>query len=187
MSMDDLASSSSGMQAKHPANLAEAFPRPRELDRLLAAGAFTGFTAAFALGAVAFSDGMQLRAEGAADRLRADSLQRRLRSLGENEREMSRLRDEAPDGTGSSPTGKHGALAGLAAAIPDALTLTAISIGRDGAFELEALVVGADFDPESTRRSLERCGFEPGLSNGWTYDAGSGRLLVRGKLGDPRP
>jgi hypothetical protein len=186
LGMDDFAAGASRIPANHPANLAEAFPRPRELDRLLSAAAILGFSATFALISVAFGDGRQLRFEGAANRLRAESLERRLRALGENEREMARLRKEAPDGAGSHPAGRHDAIAGLSAAIPDALTLTALSIERDGAFELEALVVGPDFDAESTRRSLERCGFEPALGNGWTYDATPGKLFVRGKLGDPR-
>lgn len=171
----------------HPANLIEAFPRPRELDRLLIAGAITGFSAAAVLSAITLSDGRQLRAEGEANRERAVKLEVRLNHLSDNQREMVRLRKEAPDIPGAMPVGRHNALLGLAAVIPDALTLTSLVIGRDGVFELEALVVGGDFELEDTRRALERCGFVPDREKGWAYDARAGRLRVRGQYGEAQP
>jgi hypothetical protein len=100
---------------------------------------------------------------------------------------MDRLRNEAPEGVGALPVGRHKELIGLAMAIPDAITLTSLVIGKDGGFELEALVVGADFDSENTRLSLARRGFTSAADRGWVYDAASGRLLVHGNYGEPRP
>jgi hypothetical protein len=44
-----------------------------------------------------------------------------------------------------------------------------------------------DFDSVNTRLALARCGFVSGANNGWVYDAGSGKLLVRGKFGGQQP
>ncbi len=183
MDMDALALSASRIPMTHPANLIEAFPKPRELDRYLTAAAITGFSAAITLCAVVVNEAKRVRAEGDADRARAADLGVRLTRLNENQREMIRLRNQAPDETGSLPLRRYEALIGLAAAIPDALTLNSLKIGRDGTFELAALVVGMDFDPEGTRLSLERCGFVAASDKGWVFDSAAGRLLVRGKYG----
>jgi len=185
--LESFALSAARIPASHPANLVEAFPRPRDLDRLLVAAAVTGFSAALALGAAALEARRHLRAEGEADRVRALNLEARLSRLGDNEREIVRLRNEAPDGPGPLPAGRHAALIRLAAAIPDTLTLSSLIIEMDGGFELEALVIGGEFDPEKTRSSLERCGFAPTKDKGWVYDAGAGKLFVRGVYGEGRP
>jgi hypothetical protein len=173
--------------AGHPANLAEAFPRPRNLDRFLAAASMTSFSALLALGTAILGAGRHYRAEYTEDRARTALLEVRLKNLSGNQREMDRLRNEAPDGAGALPVGRHEELVRLASAIPDALTLTSLIIGRDGGFELEALAAGADFDPESARLLLARRGFASTTVGGWVYDTGSGRLLARGKYEEPQP
>lgn len=187
MNLDEFATSVAQIPWNHPANLVEAFPRPRNLDRFLAAAAIAGVSATVALGAISFGNGEQLRAGDAADHAQAANLELHLKQLNANQREMDRLRAEIPDGSGSLPVGRYEALIGLAAAIPDALTLTSLTIRREGEFELEARVVGADFDPEGTRQSLLRCGFGADTDRGWVYDVSSGRLLVRGKYSEPLP
>ncbi len=187
MDIEAFALTAARMPSAHPANLVDAFPRPRDLDRFLVTAAITGFTAAMALGAVVLGDRKQLGFEDAAARVRAANLGARVAALSKNQREMARIQGEATDGAASLPVGRHDALVGLAVAIPEALTLTSLKIGGDGRFELEALVVGSDFDPQNARMSLERCGFVPMGDGGWAYAASSGRLVVRGKYGEPRP
>ena len=186
VNLEAFALSAARIPTTHPANLADAFPRPRDLDRFLVAAAITGASVAMAFGAAVLEDRKKISSEDAADRARVTSLEVRANALGNNQREMARLRREAPDGPGSFPMGCYDALAGLAAALPDALTLTSLTIENDRHFELVALVIGTDFEPENTRISLERCGFAPMAEGGWTYDAGSARLVVRGRYGDPR-
>jgi len=187
LDLDAFASSAARIPTAHPGNLVEAFPRPRDLNRILVVTAIAGLSAAVGLGAAVFGERKQLRAEYETQRTRATDLEGRLRHLSHNQREMSHLRNEAPDGSGPRPVAMHEALAALAAAIPDALTLTSLTIGIDGGFELEAMVVGARFDSEDARRTLERSGFAPANDKGWVYDAGAARLWVRGKYGDARP
>jgi hypothetical protein len=184
--MDALASGAARIDANHPANLVEAFPRPFHLDRYLIGAASAGISVALALGANDLRLQAQLRAEKSRFSLREASLESRLSALAKNQAEMVGLRNEAPEESGLSHLGKHGALVGLAAEFPESLTLTALTIGRDDSFEIGAIVVGADFDPESLRHSLERCGFKPADLNGWAFDAASGKLMVRGKYGAPR-
>jgi hypothetical protein len=184
--MDALAESAALIPARHPANLAETFPRALRLDGCLVGGALLGTSAAIALGALDLGLSARLRSEGESYRMREASLGGRLEILAKNQAEMTALRKEAPEQHGYMQFGRHNALTGLAADVPDALTLTALSIGRDNSFEIEAIVVGTGFDPESLRLSLERRGFKPAGQDGWAFDAASGRLVVRGKYGGPQ-
>jgi hypothetical protein len=185
--LEAFAASASRIPPTHPANLVEAFPRPRELDRALTAIAVGGISVAMALGSLTLADGNRRREEIVAERKRAADLEGKVKALGVNKREMDRLRDEAPDGSGSLPFAWYQALVGLSEAIPDALTLTSLTIGRDGDFELEGIVVGPDFEQEKVRASLARRGFISSAGKGWSYDPGSGRLSVGGKYKGPRP
>jgi hypothetical protein len=83
--------------------------------------------------------------------------------------------------------GTHEALVGLAAAVPDALTVTSLTIDRNDGFTIEAIVVGSDFDPEATRQALEQSGFKLEDSNGWQLNAPAGKVSIRGKYAAPRP
>jgi hypothetical protein len=184
--LEALALSAARIPSAHSANMVEAFPRPRDLDRYLAIAAVTGFSAAAAIGAATFQLCKQLRTEDGADSAHSASLQARLGRLGANKKEMAQLRNEAPDGSRPFASSRHDALVGLAAAIPDALTLTSLAIGGDGGFEIEAMVVG-DIDQEKTRQSFERFGFVPGKDKGWDYNVGTGRLSIQGNYHEVRP
>jgi len=185
--LDAFAMCAAQIPPTHPANLVEAFPRPCELDGALKAAALGAFSVALALGSLALTDGNRHRAEIDSGRRRTEELEGRLKALDANKREMDLLRIEAPDGLGSLPVGRYQALVGLSEAIPDALTLTSLTIGRDGGFELEAVVVGAGFEQEKVRASLARHGFISAADKRWNFDPGSGRLLVGGKYVEPRP
>ncbi len=185
LGIDELASGAARIRTGHPANMADSFTRPLVLDRYLLCA-----SAAAALAALLFAvSGLRCRSrlsdEGEALRARETLLDRRLVALERNRKEMAALRDQAPEDPGIPNSGRHGALVGLAAGIPDSVTLTGLSLGKDDTFEIGAIVVGADFDQESLRQALERSGFKPSDQNGWAFDAGSGRLVIRGRYGAP--
>ena len=183
--IDELASGAARIRPSHPANLAESFPRPLCLDRYLLSASAAGALAALLFGV----SGLQCRARLSAERdalgAREALIDGRTAALERNRKEMAALRDQAPEDTGAAAPGKQGALVSLAAGIPDSLTLTGLSLGRDNSFEIGAIVVGVDFDPEGLRLTLERNGFRPLDQNGWAFDAGSGRLVIRGRYGAP--
>jgi hypothetical protein len=165
--------------ASHPANLVEAFPRPLELNRYLGSATAAGLFATATLAAFAFGDMSQARKENELGGEHIRVLRDRVDRLNRNQIEMARLRSEAPDAPWST-VGGHKALIGLASSIPDPVTLTSLKMGRDGGFELEAIVVGPGFNQDETRQMLSRFGFNPNAGNGWAFDTVAGRLVVRG-------
>lgn len=183
--MEVLATSVARIPASHPANLLEAFPVPHSLNRQLAAATIVGFSSFAVLGAIALNDRNGFNDADASASIRAMDLRAHLKNLNNNQREMLQLRRQALDGPKSLPVGRHEALLGLAAAIPDALTLTSFTIGKDGEFELEALIIGVGFDSEGVQRALAKLGFVPNSNGGWMYDAPGNRLLVRGRYVEP--
>jgi Tfp pilus assembly protein PilN len=158
----------------------------RDLDGYLLGTVSAALLAALGLGAFVIGERRQLKSESAAYRQQASSLEGRLETLTRNQAEIIRLQREIPADPGFMQISRHEALVGLAAAIPDALTLTSLAVRRDNAFEIEAIVVGTGVDPDSLRRAFERSGFEPDPHNGWDFNAAAGRLAIRGKLGAPR-
>ncbi len=186
MDFDALASGVSRIPKRHPANLAEAFPRALNLDWYVASALAAGLCGALAMGALDLHTRRQIRSEDLADRARLAVLEDRITELGRNQREMLRLEGEFPGDADAAHHSTHDALVGLAVAIPDAVTLNSLELGLDGGFAIEAVVVGPSFDPEGLRRGLSLAGFEADAHEGWVYDAASGRLAIRGKLGGPR-
>jgi hypothetical protein len=185
MDMEEFASNAARIPIGHPANLVEAFPRPLELDRYLGSIALAGLISAAALIAVTISSARNYSAKEVLEGAHVRTLQSRIDELNRNKSEMVRLREEVPESP-ESTIGGHDALVGLAAAVPDPLTLTSVAIGRDGKFDLEALVVGSGFNPEDTRQAFARYGFVPRAGDGWSLDAATGRLLVRGNYKGPQ-
>jgi len=182
-----LAEGAARISTSHPGNLAEGFPRPRELDRYLVAATAGCLSAAVALGGTVPVQLKRLKSMDASNGATVAVLEAHLADLGRNRKEMGALRSEAAHGPGMLQVGRHEALIGLAAAVPDTLTITSLTISKDDGFVIEAIVVGSGFDPEHTRRELERRGFEPEGPNGWIFNATSGRLSVCGKIATPRP
>ena len=185
--MDMLASNAARIGARHPGNLVEGFPRPRQLDQCLVGAAIGCLAAATALGAGVPGQLRQLKAVEATGSARVAALTAHLSDLRRNQGEMEALRNEASQGPGPMQVGRHGALLGLAEAVPDALTITSFSIDRDDHFEIEAIVVGSDFDPDGTKKALAHAGFRPEGASGWLFNSGSGRLSVSGRYAAPRP
>jgi hypothetical protein len=186
VNFEALAAAAASIPANHPANLVETFPTPRRLDGYLIGTSVAGLSLALALGGAALRQRAQIRSDDAQDIARTAALEAHLATLEQNRNEMSRLRNEAPEGDGSRQVALHPGLLGLAASVPDALVLVSLAIRKDASFEIGALVVGADFNPQSLRQSLQRLGFEPSPLNGWSFDAASGTLSIRGKYGAPR-
>ena len=183
--LDEFAGAALRMSPAHPANLAEAFPRPAQLDPVLVPAAVACTLSALAL-AVAFglgSRGLKANREAAAQVIsRLDS---RLAELNANKLEMDRLRLELREDDWASVSPGNAALRELTLAVPDALTLTSFSIGRDGRFDLGAIVTAPGFDPASARRDLSARGFAASADADWSYDPGAGRLAVRGTFKEP--
>jgi hypothetical protein len=182
-----LATGASQLDSNHPANLLEAFPRPLDLDSYLWCTAIAGLTFAVFAGFCVLGERNELLKVRAVNRAYANSLRERLAGLMKNQAEVASLRNEAPDTPGFLPGDRYPALRGLADAIPDSLTLTSFSIAKDDAFEIEALLVGTEFESDSVRQSLIRSGFVPGPGSAWIFDAAARRLSVRGKYGYPKP
>jgi hypothetical protein len=185
MDFDALASGVTRIPKRHPANLAEAFPRALNLDWYVASALAAGLCAALALGALDVRARREIRSEALDSRARLAVLAERVSTLGRNKGEMLLLEGEFPGYADEARRSTHDALIGLAGAIPEAVTLNSLEMGRDGQFAIEAVVVGPSFDPESLRRGMALIGFRPDAHEGWVYDAASGRLAVRGKLGGP--
>ena len=185
--VDALAGNAARIGPRHPGNLVEGFPRPRRLDRCLAGTAVACFAAASALGAAVPGQLRQLRSEEASGSARAAALEAHLSVLASNQREMEALRKEASQSPGPLQLGRREALLGLAEAVPDALTVTSLTIDREDRFEIEALVVGADFDPDGTRKALAHAGFKPEGPSGWQFNAALGRVSVSGRYAAPPP
>ena len=179
--IDALAESATKIPVGHPGNLMEVFPRMRNLDPYLIAASVAGFAAFAALGVIAQNKGSQFEKANTAIQWRLTELNARLNTLKSNQRDMLLLQKQMPDSSDSLPTGRRDALSSLAAAIPDALTLTSLLLARDGEFEIEALIVGVGFDPESARASLANSGFVPDSDKGWVYDPVGAKLRVRGR------
>jgi hypothetical protein len=186
MDFDAFASAVARIPVRHPANLAEAFPRPLNLDRYLTSALAVGLCASLAMGALDLGVRRQIRAEQMAASAQATELEGRVSALRRNRSEMLRLESEFPGDSPTAHPSAHAALVGLAGVIPDAVTLTSLKVGSDGVFEIEAMVVGPTFDPEGMRRGMAAIGFEPDAREGWVYDAPSGRLAIRGNLEGPR-
>jgi len=185
--LDELAVAAGRISPRHPANLIEGFPRPRQLDRYLIGAAAGCFSIAAALGAAVPAQLRQLRSIDSSNASRVAVLEAHRADLNRNQKEIEMLQIEAAQGPRLLQVGRHEALIGLAAAVPDSLTLTSLAIDKDGRFMIEAIVVGADFDPESTRRAFDRSGFKPEGQSGWAFNQTSGRLTICGRYAPPQP
>jgi hypothetical protein len=186
MDLDALAAGVDRLPRSHPANLAEAFPVARDLDRCLVGALSASLAAALVLGMLLMAARRHLRSERAVIQTHEASLEDRLAALKRNQKEIDRLRGEAPADAGLTPISRHDALVELAAAVPDSLTLTSLVLSKDNGFVIEALVVSNGVDPESLRRAFERSGFNPDSHEGWILNAAAGRLSIHGRLGTPR-
>jgi hypothetical protein len=183
--LDEFADCASRMPRAHPANLILGFPAPFSLDPILSCTAATA--AAIALFAVT-----SLRARSAEfHRLESESLARsselqwKVHGLEKNRVEFESLQRDLPEVPGAMPAAKSNALRALAAAIPDSLTLTRFKMEGDDRFEMEAVLVGRDFDKDSVLLGLSQSGFSSAPPGSFAFDPGSRKLTVRGKFTAP--
>jgi hypothetical protein len=183
LGLDDLARAAVALRPSHPANLVEAFPRPLDLNRGLAATAAVACGTAGLLGILAWrADGarIQARSEAAAERA---GLQRRLDALAANERELNRLQESGEGELAGWPRHRAQALTALASSVPDALTLTRFHLDVHSQFELEALVLDPGFASDEFQASMERAGFSFSGKR-LLREAATGRLTASGRF-DP--
>jgi hypothetical protein len=183
--LDEFADCASRMARAHPANLVLGFPTPVSLDPILS------FAAAIAAVIALFSM-TSLRARSAEfHRLESESLARsselqgKVQGLEKNRMEFESLQRDLPEVPGAMPAAKSNALRALAAAIPDSLTLTRFRMEGDDRFEMEAVLVGREFDKDSVLLALSRSGFSSAPPGSSAFDPGSRRLTVRGKFTAP--
>jgi len=177
---ETLADAALGLPASHPANLAEAFPRPIRLNAGLGVAAAASLAGVAMLGIVNRRD--EVRSGRMRDEVRAEqaTLEARLARLAANERRIELLHRDEKIREDLLPTHEHEVLAGLAAVVPDAVTLTSLKIHRAGDFEFEAMVVDEAFNSKQMQSDLERAGFFISAGAGWTYDTGARRIKGQG-------
>ena len=109
---------------------------------------------------------------GAWDRIAV--LERKVEVLKKNQREIETLRSQEQGGSSPTVFRRATALMTLASALPDAVTLTALTLGP-----------GTGFKPAEARELLAGKGFAANPANGWAYDEPSGVLVVRGVFEPP--
>lgn len=165
----------------HPGNLLEGFPTPLLLDPYLVAVAIVGISVSVMLGGSLLTEYRRFESTNRTVQKHIDELTAHISDLKGNERRMLVLRSEILDSSELLPTGKHRALVALAAAVPDAVTLTSFVIDRDDSFEIEAMVDRVSFNPGTTREAFANHGFAPDQVKGWIYDSADAMLYVRGR------
>ena len=115
------------------------------------------------------------------------ALELQLAHLESNRTEMAAAALREPDVALPQAPSRHQALRDLCEAVPPSMVLTSLSISGDGSFLMEASVIGPGFDAEKTLRALAEAGFAPAAQKGWSYDAASGKVALRGRMGRRAP
>lgn len=187
LDLEGFACAAARIPVGHPANLVASFPRRLDLDRGLLACAACLFAATAAVCALAVAGARKGEAQVQARLASVARLGERLAALKANRVEMARLRNEGPEHPAPGLPGAYAALESLSSALPDSLTLTALSIRQTGDFEIRAIVTGPGFEQDAARLALSRCGFKAGGGDGWSYDPAGGVLRVRGRLEEAVP
>jgi hypothetical protein len=179
-SLDDVGRAVARLRRAHPANLAEAFPRPLPLNRGLAAVAGLAFATAVILTALARRDKDSRFAARSSAQAEEAALDRQIEKLTANEREIAQLRDRSAGEAVGWPRDRYAALVALAAATPDAVALAAFHLQGRGEFRLEAQLLDPKFAVEEFQAAMERAGFGFGSGQRLAVDAASGRVTGQG-------
>ncbi|HZZ19812.1 MAG TPA: hypothetical protein VFE25_10605 [Opitutaceae bacterium] len=180
--LDEFAGCAARMPTNHSANLVLGFPAKMNLDPALSIVAVTAAAISVFMGASLRADNVEFQRLESESHAHLSLNQERIDMLERNRSEIELLQRELPETSGSEPSARAAALRGLAAAIPDSLTLTAFTVGADNSFELEATLVGREFDQEALRRSLDQNGFSLASPGTFSFDAASRRISARGTL-----
>ena len=183
--LDDLAATAAGLSPRHPANLMGAFPVPRALNRPLASALVLGLAASVALGLGAARAQRRCAEVEQQSAGRLELLAAHLAHLEANRDRMGALRARMRATHEPAAPNLGDALRRLAAAIPDSVTLTSLTISPTAAFRLEA-DVSDDFKPQEAKTLLAGAGFDGQPGGGWVFDAPSRRLAVSGLLEEVR-
>jgi hypothetical protein len=182
LGLDDLARAAAGLRPRHPANLIGGFPRAVNLNRGLAATAAVAVGAALICGGLARREGLARVHAREAAAVEMTALNQRLQALSANEREIARLRESGEGEMAGWPRRRWQALTALAAAVPDAVTLTGLRLDARGGFRLEALLLDPTAAVDEFAAALERTGFAFAPGQRLVREAGTGRLTGSGRF-----
>jgi hypothetical protein len=182
MSVDRFAEYAASISINHPGNLLLIFPKKRIIDRYLLAAAVAGLLTMVIIDVGTMNECRRFQSVEKAAQQRLEHLKARLRENEGNQRTIADLRKQLLNDSESLPARKHEALVDLSIAVPDAVTLTSLSIDRNDHFSIEAQVDRANYDPGRTRDTFTNSGFVPDQDNGWTYNTADSMLRIRGRF-----
>jgi len=187
LDLDGLADRAAQIPIRHPGNLAEAFPRPLRLDRHLAGLSFVSAVVVVLMVLSGLAQERTYRQEEPRRAERLASLDLNLAALRRNQAEMAALQAEDLTGEVASPRDRAAALRSLAAAWPDPLTLTRLSLGPQEAFRLAATVNNPGFDAAGLADLVAGAGLVAAPKDGSTFDSAKGEVEIHGVLGGRQP
>ena len=183
--LDEFADSAARLPRAHPANLILGFPAPINLDPILSGTAVTAAVIALLAGSSLRARTAEFHRLESESLARASELQWKADTLERNRLEVDSLQRDLPEAPGAMPAAKSNALRALAASIPDSLTLTRFRMEGDDRFEMEAVLVGGEFDKDSVILGLSQSGLSSATPGSSAFDPGSRKLSVRGKFTAP--
>jgi hypothetical protein len=182
MGVDRFAECAATIPINHPGNLLLIFPKQRIIDRYLLAAAVAGVLTIVAIDVGTMNESRRFQSVENSAQQRLEHLKAQLKEIEINQRTIADLRRQLLSDSESLPARKHGALVDLSIAVPDAVTLTSLSIDRNDYFAIEAQVDRGNYDPRRTRDAFTKSGFVPDQDNGWTYDTADSMLRIRGRF-----
>lgn len=184
LGIDEFADYAAKIPVNHPANLLEAFPFPRVLDRYLASIMVIGIAVCAILGGIALNESRRFQGVEKTAQRQIAELKVRLDGLKRNQREMLVLRSQVLNSSKLVPISKQTVLTALASAVPESTFLTSISIGRNGSFVVDALVYREGFNPERAREGFKNNGFSLNKDDGWIFDNRNATLHIDGQFAE---
>ena len=187
LDLDGLADRAARLPCRHPANLAEAFPRPLNLDRHLGALNLVAATIVVLMVLLGLAQERAYRRQEPRRAERIASLDLDLASLRRNQAEMAALQAEDLTGEAAIPRDRAAALRALAAVWPDPLTLTRLALGPQEAIRLTAVVNSPGFDAGALAELAAGAGLVTAPRDGSTFDAAKGEVGIHGVLGGRQP
>jgi hypothetical protein len=170
LGLDELAEYATKLSENHPGNLLKVFPKSRELKRHLIAGSVLGISLSIGLIVASFNDTRDYKKAQVDSQRSWTGQEERLECLKHNQREMLELRSRLLGEPKVLIADMHAEMLALESAIPDSIVLRSIVASADGKIEVEAFIVGPDFDSERARAAFEDFGFFPDAAKGWSYN-----------------
>ncbi len=168
-------------------NIAEAFPRPFDLNPFLKAASVACAVAILTFGFLYWSNQRDLEASRALHVSKINELKETVNSLAKNKEKQTAIEAHFNDRELAVPRGRLAALETLARVTPTSITLTRFKLDENSNYEVEALVVGARNDESAVneatnfRKALLVAGFTISDSDkGWKYDIRMHKITMGG-------